>query len=115
MVEVDSVLLWHKLVAAALIRLLAWELTYEAGAALKTNKQKIVWTPGTKVIRFFPGTWVEESSCWGSLVEQTGGLYRDGIFFCQVCEIKASVRLGVFGPGLYFQRPPRGSHCSSQF
>ena len=35
--------LWHRLAAAALIRLLSWELPYAAGATLKkqTSKQQI--------------------------------------------------------------------------
>ena len=33
--------LWHRPVAAALIRLLAWELSYATSAALKKKKKKI--------------------------------------------------------------------------
>ena len=36
----DLELLWHRLVAAALIQLLAWETPYAVGAALKSKKKK---------------------------------------------------------------------------
>ena len=38
----DPVLLWpwHRLAAAAVIRLLAWELSYATSKALKSNKKK---------------------------------------------------------------------------
>ena len=42
----DPVLLWLWLAATALIRPLAWELPYVAGAALKSKKKK-------KLIKFF--------------------------------------------------------------
>ena len=32
--------MWHKLAAAALIQLLAWELPHAAGVALKRQKKK---------------------------------------------------------------------------
>jgi len=36
----DLLWLWHRLAAVALIRPLAWELPYAAGAALKKKKKK---------------------------------------------------------------------------
>ena len=36
----DLALLWYRLVAAALIRPLAWELPYAAGVALTDEKQE---------------------------------------------------------------------------
>ena len=38
--SLDPELLWHRLAATAPIRLLAWELPYATGTALKSKKKK---------------------------------------------------------------------------
>ena len=69
--------LWHRLAAGALIRPLAWELPYTAGAALKSikKKKKILWllcvSHSKTVVAFkllkFAGKWKDIIYIWSSL------------------------------------------------
>ena len=48
--------LWHRLAAAAPIHLLAWELPYAAGTAIKRKKEKSWFVSSQATFSFFSRT-----------------------------------------------------------